>query len=273
MLKKFFIAVGSLFAVLVVACSNGGVEDVAGGTIDPSTIALNSCSSGDAGALSSSLSETENGVSVSEPSSSSSESDPKMVQDESSSSGNENNIKPIFRSSSSERPVIESSSDEGENKVVDPIPVSSSSELRDGGIAHASDFAIQCVEDVIYVKLDTPAAASDVSGPKAFKHVEGDSVKFVLQNVYFAIPCEEDAQKQFLQAETVLKTGCDSRTDVFCKSCGNCVIKLIGCNTDNCWSKQSHNLSCSRICKSLFQRASQSYQRLMAHVLYPIRLL
>ena len=199
MLKKFFIAVGALFAVLVVACSNGGVEDVAGGTIDPSTIALNSCSSGDAGALSSSLSETENGVSVSEPSSSSSESDSKMVQDESSSSGNENNIKPIFRSSSSERPVIESSSDEGENKVVDPIPVSSSSELRDGDIAHASDFSIQCVENVIYVKLDTPAAASDVSGPKAFKHVEGDSVKFVLQNVYFAIPCEEDAQKQFLQ--------------------------------------------------------------------------
>ncbi|WP_290726926.1 MULTISPECIES: hypothetical protein [unclassified Fibrobacter] len=199
MLKKFFIAVGSLLAVLVIACSNGGVEDVAGGTIDPSTIALNSCSSGDAGALSSSLSETENGVSVSEPSSSSSESDSKMVQDESSSSGNENNIKPIFRSSSSERPVIESSSDEGENKVVDPIPVSSSSELRDGDIAHASDFSIQCVENVIYVKLDTPAAASDVSGPKAFKHVEGDSVKFVLQNVYFAIPCEEDAQKQFLQ--------------------------------------------------------------------------
>ena len=199
MLKKFFIAVGSLFAVLVVACSNGGVEDVAGGTIDPSTIALNSCSSGDADALSSSLSETENGVSVSEPSSSSSESDPKMVQDESSSSGNENNIKPIFRSSSSERSVIESSSDEGDNKGVEPFPVSSSSGNRDGGAVRVSDFSIQCIADVINVDMAVPAVASDVGGPEAFKHVEGDSVKFVLQNVYFAIPCEEDAQKQFLQ--------------------------------------------------------------------------
>ena len=47
--------------------------------------------------------------------------------------------------------------------------------------------------------MAVPVVTPDVAGPEAFKHVEGDSVKFVLQNVYFAIPCEEDARKLFLQ--------------------------------------------------------------------------
>lgn len=161
MLNKFSITVGSLFAGLVIACSGSGASDVAGGTIDPNTVAENNSSS-DAADIESS-----------------------------------NSADVVL--SSSEKAAL-SSSCEGCGNGIDPIDISSSSsELRDGDIAHAGDFSIQCVEDVVYVKLDTPAAASDVAGPEAFKHVEGDSVKFVLQNVYFAIPCEEDAQKQFLQ--------------------------------------------------------------------------
>lgn len=169
MLKNFSIAIGSLFAVFLIACSSDEASDIAGGTIDPNTIAANSSSSVDI----------------------------RMDSPIENSNGDNNSIKIV--SSSSERSVIESSSScEDCGNSNDPIPVSSSSELRDGDIAHAGDFSIQCVDDVIYVKLDS-AVAPDVAGPEAFKHIEGDSVKFVLQNVYFAIPCEEDAQKQFLQ--------------------------------------------------------------------------
>lgn len=169
MLKNFSIAIGSLFAVFLIACSSDEASDIAGGTIDPNTIAANSSSSVDI----------------------------RMDSPIENSNGDNNSIKIV--SSSSERSVIESSSScEDCGNSNDPIPVSSSSELRDGDIAHAGDFSIQCVDDVIYVKLDS-AVAPDVAGPEAFKHVEGDSVKFILQNVYFAIPCEEDAQKQFLQ--------------------------------------------------------------------------
>lgn len=169
MLKNFSIAIGSLFAVILIACSSDEASDIAGGTIDPNTIAANSSSSVDI----------------------------RMDSPIENSNGDNNSIKIV--SSSSERSVIESSSScEDCGNSNDPIPVSSSSELRDGDIAHAGDFSIQCVDDVIYVKLDS-AVAPDVAGPEAFKHIEGDSVKFVLQNVYFAIPCEEDAQKLFLQ--------------------------------------------------------------------------
>lgn len=169
MLKKFSIAIGSLFAVFLIACSSDEASDIAGGTIDPNTIAANSSSSVDI----------------------------RMDSPIEIPNGDNNSIR--IESSSSERSVIESSSscEDGGNGI-DPIPVSSSSELRDGDIAHAGDFSIQCVDDVIYVKLDS-AVAPDVAGPEAFKHIEGDSVKFVLQNVYFAIPCEGEAQKQFLQ--------------------------------------------------------------------------
>lgn len=199
MLNKFSITVGSLFAGLVIACSGSGASDVAGGTIDPNTVAENNSSSDAADIKSSNsadvvLSSSEKKV-LSSSSSRDANDGSHTIKIESSSSKKED-----AKSSSSDRSAMESSSScENCGNGIDPIPVSSSSELRDGDIAHASGFSIQCAEDVIYVKLDTPAAASDVGGPEAFKHVEGDSVKFVLQNVYFAIPCEEDAQKQFLQ--------------------------------------------------------------------------
>ena len=157
MLKKFSIAIGSLFAVFLIACSSDEASDIAGGTIDPNTIAANSSSSVDI--------RIDSPIEI--------------------PNGDNDSIRIV--SSSSERSVIESysSCEDGGNGVAHSN-------------AHAGDFSIQCVDDVIYVKLDS-AVAPDVAGPEAFKHVEGDSVKFVLQNVYFAIPCEEDAQKQFLQ--------------------------------------------------------------------------
>lgn len=157
MLKNFSIAIGSLFAVFLIACSSDEASDIAGGTIDPNTIAANSSSSVDI--------RIDSPIEI--------------------PNGDNNSIR--IESSSSDRSAMESysSCEDGGNGVAHSN-------------AHAGDFSIQCVDDVIYVKLDS-AVAPDVAGPEAFKHVEGDSVKFVLQNVYFAIPCEEDAQKQFLQ--------------------------------------------------------------------------
>lgn len=200
MFNKFSFAVGALFAVFVTACSSNDAGDIAGGTIDPNTVAENNSSSDAADIESSNSAEVVL-----------SSSEKAALSSSSSRDANENNHTIRIESSSSGRSAIESSSSKRTEREsssscencgngIDPIDISSSSsELRDGDIAHAGDFSIQCVEDVVYVKLDTPAAASDVAGPEAFKHVEGDSVKFVLQNVYFAIPCEEDARKLFLQ--------------------------------------------------------------------------
>lgn len=183
MLKKFPITVGALVSLIALACSSNDASDIAGGTIDPSTLAANSSSSGDIKTLP---------VSSAEDVLSSSSSKDRDTNDDI------HTIK--IESSSSVRIVDESSSsDEGDNNGVDPIPVSSSSEIRDGGIARTNDFFIQCIEDVIYVDLDAPAVAADVAPPEAFKQVDGDAVKFVLQGVYFDIPCDKSQRDEYIE--------------------------------------------------------------------------
>ena len=222
MLKKFAIVVGSLFVVSMVACSGDNVAG--GGSIDPNTFASESSSSGDIKTLpvssakdvvsSSGMSENNNGLKIS--SSSSSSKDAISSRQESSSSGEGNHTIRHDESSSSTRIVEESSSsDVGDNNGVDPIPVSSSSEIRDGGIARANDFFIQCIEDVIYVDLDAPTVAADVAPPEAFKHVDGDAVKFVLLGVYFDIPCDKsqrDEYIEFLNTESIFPMGHEGDT-------------------------------------------------------------
>ncbi|MBR4917235.1 MAG: hypothetical protein IKZ45_09225 [Fibrobacter sp.] len=182
MLKKFSIAVGSLFAMLVIACSSNDAGDIAGGTVDPNTFATASSSSGDIKTIPvSSAGDIETSSSV-------------AVNEESSSSGKDtNNNGHTIRCDEC------SSSDEGDNNGINPIPVSSSSEIRDGGIARTNDFFIQCVEDVISVELTSPSVAADVGAPEVFRYVESDSVKFVLQNVYFDIPCDKSQRDEYIE--------------------------------------------------------------------------
>ena len=158
MLKKFPITVGALVSLIAVACSSNDASDIAGGTIDPSTLAANSSSSGDIKTLPVSSAED--------------------VLSSSSGKDTNNNGHTIRQDESS-------SSDEGDNNGIDPIPVSSSSEIRDGGIARTNDFFIQCVENV--------------APPEVFRYVEGDSVKFILQNVYFDIPCDKDQREAYIE--------------------------------------------------------------------------
>ena len=182
MLKKFAITVGALVSLIALACSSNDAGDIAGGTIDPSTLAVNSSSSGDV--KTPPISSTEDVVS-----SSSIAAD---IESSSSSKDTNNNGHTIRQDESS-------SSGEGDNNGVDPIPVSSSSEIRDGGIARTNDFFIQCMEDVIYVELTSPSVAVDVGAPEVFRHVEGDSVKFVLQGVYFDIPCDKSQRDEYIE--------------------------------------------------------------------------
>ena len=155
MLNKIAYALSSLFPVLMVACSG---NDVAGGTIDPNTIAEKS-------------------------------SDSKDVTDASSSSNKANVL-----SSSSNAAVtpVYSSSEQSEALS------SSSEEVDVTDSPKARNFSIRCVEDVVYVDLNAPAVASDVGSPVAYKHVEGDSVNLSLQNVYFDVPCDAEQQKIFM---------------------------------------------------------------------------
>ncbi len=155
MLNKIAYALSSLFPVLVAACSG---NDVAGGTIDPNTIAEKS-------------------------------SDSKEVTDASSSS-----VKASVWSSSSNATVTPTFSSSEQSDAMS----SSSESVDVTDSPRARNFSIQCVEDVVYVDLNAPAVASDVGAPVAYKCVEGDSVNLSLQNVYFDIPCDAEKQKVFM---------------------------------------------------------------------------
>ena len=181
MLNKVIFSVSPIIALLWVACSS---DNVAGGTIDPNTVAEKSSTSSEDDVVLSSSSEY-----------------PVVTSDISSSSSSKEVAS--LSSSSNKANVLSSSS----NAVV--TPTYSSSEQIEGASSSsdaidvpdfptARNFTIQCIEDVIYVDLDVPQVASDVGSPVAYKSVEGDSVNLSLQNVYFDIPCDAEKQKVFM---------------------------------------------------------------------------
>jgi hypothetical protein len=194
MLKNLSLVIGTLFSISMVACSG---DNVAGGTIDPSTIAKNISSSGDVKVVSSSsMSETENGVVAPETESSSSgESNHSIKPDVSSSSKKED-----AKSSSSGRAVMESSSslEDGRSDVL-PIDESSSSERdRSNVILRPRNFSLECSVDVVKVDPDEPAVSSDVLAPYASKSVAADSVNILISD-YFNIPCGESEAEAFME--------------------------------------------------------------------------
>lgn len=193
MLKKFSIAIGSLFAVLVVACSSNEASDIAGGTIDPNTIAANSSSSIAADESSSSLLENTNSITVSSSSVDIETNSPNKNPDE----GN-HSIK--IESSSSDRSAMESSSSlEDSQSDVLPIDASSSSEKdRSNVIVRPRNFSLECSVDVVNVDPDEPAVSSDVLAPYASKSVAADSVNILISD-YFNIPCGESEAEAFME--------------------------------------------------------------------------
>ncbi len=195
MLKNLSLAIGALFSISMVACSG---DNVAGGTIDPSTIAGTSSSSEAVEVVSSSSgSETENGLDVipKTESSSSGESNHTIKLVESSSSKKED-----AKSSSSDRSAMESSSSlEDSGSDVLPIDASSSSEKdRSNVIVRPRNFSLECSVDVVNVDPDEPAVSSDVLAPYASKSVAADSVNILISD-YFNIPCGESEAEAFME--------------------------------------------------------------------------
>lgn len=194
MLKNLSLIIGTLFSISMVACSG---DNVAGGTIDPSTIAKNISSSGDVKVVSSSsMSETENGVVVHETGSSSSGESNHSIKPDVSSSSKKGDAK----SSSSGRAVMESSSslEDGQSDVL-PIDGSSSSEKdRGNAFLRPRNFSLECSVDVVKVDSDEPAVSSDVLAPYATKSVAADSVNILISD-YFKIPCGESEADAFME--------------------------------------------------------------------------
>ena len=198
MFKKFALAVSSLSSIFMVACSS---ENVAGGTIDPNSIAE----------ISSSSEISSSAVAPDEELSSSSVGGGKDVPPvELSSSSNIADI--VIESGSSEKKFeVESSSSFVDSKDVssssfedkdlwpDPIPVSSSSESSD--TINPESPLVYCLGEVY--ELDTSDQKKDFGfTPSAQKYVEQDWVHVTLMDVALEVPCAASSREMFLKMQT-----------------------------------------------------------------------
>ena len=187
MLKKFALAVSSISSIFMVACSS---DNVAGGTIDPNSIAEASSSS--------------ESVPDVNPIVTSSSAGEKNVGGSSSSEAIEDSV---AKSSSSKESVLSSSSvaDKGskdlssssiddKDLVPDPIPVSSSSEnipmsSSNGGIvvANLKDFTLQCQADAVPLKV-------------AYKNpVDAEYLEVTIRD-NFRVPCDAAKRDAFVES-------------------------------------------------------------------------
>ena len=187
MLKKFALAVSSISSIFMVACSS---DNVAGGTIDPNSIAEASSSS--------------ESVPDVNPIVTSSSAGEKNVGGSSSSEAIEDSV---AKSSSSKESILSSSSvaDKGskdlssssiddKDLVPDPIPVSSSSEnipmsSSNGGIvvANLKDFTLQCQADAVPLKV-------------AYKNpVDAEYLEVTIRD-NFRVPCDAAKRDAFVES-------------------------------------------------------------------------
>ena len=180
MLKKFALVVSSISSIFMVACSS---DTVAGGTIDPNSIAEISSSS--------EISSSAVAPDMGESSSSSNSAD---IVTESSSSA-----KIIVEESSSsfvDSKEVSSSSIEDKGLVPDPIPVSSSSESSD--TINPNSPLVYCLGEVY--ELDSSDQKKDFGfTPSAQKYVENDWVKVTLIDVALEVPCAASSRELFLK--------------------------------------------------------------------------
>lgn len=180
MLKKCTLAVSFISSIFMVACSS---DNVAGGTIDPNSIAETSSSS--EGGKDADVKPIETSSSI-------------VVDTVAVSSSSEKDV--VLSSSSSQvgPKNMSSSSIEDKDLVPDPIPVSSSSAVDEDRsssseyhnlLVKAENFSLQCKED-----------ASDSDSPSANYYVYEDAEVFRFENVKFALPCDAEQRADFLNS-------------------------------------------------------------------------
>ena len=189
MLKKCTLAVSFISSIFMVACSS---DNVAGGTIDPNSIAETSSSS--EGGKDADVKPIETSSSI-------------VVDTVAVSSSSEKDV--VLSSSSSQvgPKNMSSSSIEDKDLVPDPIPVSSSSEEVDGRSSsseyhnlrvHTEDFSLQCKDYSLYNKNDIPVVDPEIEPPSARFYMDGNSEVIQFENVQFDVPCDEEQRTSFL---------------------------------------------------------------------------
>ena len=180
MLKKCTLAVSFISSIFMVACSS---DNVAGGTIDPNSIAETSSSS--EGGKDADVKPIETSSSI-------------VVDTVAVSSSSEKDV--VLSSSSSQvgPKNMSSSSIEDKDLVPDPIPVSSSSAVDEDRsssseyhnlLVKAENFSLQCKDD-----------ASDSDTPSANYYVYEDAEVFRFENIKFALPCDAEQRADFLNS-------------------------------------------------------------------------
>lgn len=192
MLKKCTLAVSFISSIFMVACSS---DNVAGGTIDPNSIAETSSSS--EGGKDADVKPIETSSSIAVDTVAVSSSSEKSVSLSSSSSwvGPKN--------------VSSSSSYDDKGFVPDPLPESSSSAVDEDRSSsseyhnlrvHTEDFSLQCKDYSLYNKNDIPVVDPEIEPPSARFYMEGSSEVIQFENVQFDVPCDEEQRTSFLNS-------------------------------------------------------------------------
>lgn len=209
MLNRMVFSISALSFIFIMACSS---DNVAGGTIDPNSIAEISSSSegnGGANAVSSDVGDISSSSKKNDRVESSSSNLPnkglissseKVEKVESSSSY----VPDPVSSSSRSRPNNGGSQDGGQNGLV-PQPNSSDGSERDvlvsssggsGLVVHAENFSLQCKEEAVYGDGNAPDDAPP--SPSASFYVYNEAEVITFENVYFDLPCNKEKRTKFL---------------------------------------------------------------------------
>ena len=209
MLNRMVFSISALSFIFIMACSS---DNVAGGTIDPNSIAeISSSSEGDGGAnaVSSDVGDISSSSKKNDRVESSSSNLPnkglissseKVEKVESSSSY----VPDPVSSSSRPRSNNGGSQDGGRNGLV-PQPNSSDGSERDvlvssSGyshlVVHAENFSLQCKEEAVYGDGNAPDDAPP--SPLASFYVYNEAEVITFENVYFDLPCNKEKRTKFL---------------------------------------------------------------------------
>lgn len=193
MLKKCTLAVSFISSIFMVACSS---DNVAGGTIDPNSIAETSSSS--EGGKDADVKPIETSSSI-------------AVDTVAVSSSSEKSVSLSSSSSSWVGPknVSSSSSNDDKGFVPDPLPESSSSAVDEDRSSsseyhnlrvHTEDFSLQCKDYSLYNKNDILVVDPEIEPPSARFYMEGSSEVIQFENVQFDVPCDEEQRTSFLNS-------------------------------------------------------------------------
>lgn len=200
MLKKFVFSVTAFSIAFMAACSDDSAGgSLAGGTIDPNSIAEASSSSNDVDTIAVSSSSEDKGNLPDVP-----------LEESSSSSEKRTDVQPFVPvgSSSSLNSEPNSSNDSKGSNGSDPQPEPGSS-ASDSDVplpeyhnlrVHTEDFSLQCKDYSLYNKNDIPVVDPEIEPPSARFYMDGNSEVIQFENVQFDVPCDEEQLTSFLNS-------------------------------------------------------------------------